>query len=252
MKTLLFTILSIQIAFCSLAQELNLDNFTVETIPLTSFEPTDTETFRIVRGGKFAMNGWQVTDSMDYVLIELKDGFAYNEPGAIELQMTNLNPLTQTTGRKQHFFSMYANPEGSHFSDVYTEEMKDDNKQRMPLPFVSLRFGKDKYTDDNGQGIKVLWRPNVKRHEKAPFGARSDWSEDKTYTWRMAWDQDSLSVYLNDERIFGPAEFNNRDKNAPLKYIFLSRDGNPKSHVWYGFPGPVYQELKVYKKEETL
>jgi hypothetical protein len=219
-----------------------------ETIQLTSFEPSDAEAFRMVRGGKFAMGGWQAVDSMDYILIELKDGIAYNESGAIELDMTNLDPTTQTMGRKHHFFSLYANPEGSHFSDVYTRDMKEDEKQRMPLPFVSLRFGEKRYTDDNGQGIKVLWRPNEKRFEHAPFGARSDWSKDKTYTWRMAIDRNHLTVYLNGDKIFGPEDLGDRDKNAPLKYIYLSKDGNPKPTVWFGFPGPVYKELRVYDK----
>jgi hypothetical protein len=33
----------------------------------------------------------------------------------------------------------------------------------------------------------------------------------------------------------------------PLKHVFLSKDGIKKEAVWYGFAGPVYRKLRVFR-----
>ena len=150
----------------------------------------------IAKGGKFTDQGWQSLDSLSQMTIVLNDGFSADEAGAIELEMTNFNPLTQRTGKKQHFFSLYANPEGGNWADEYRDG--EYQKKELASPFFNFRLGT--YDNENGRGIKMLWKANDERHEKAPFGARKDWSEKETYVWRAAWDADSLSCYLNGRK----------------------------------------------------
>jgi hypothetical protein len=220
--------------------------YSVSEIDLTNDNPSGIEELRMVRGGVFVPKGWQSVDSLNYIMIALKDGFKYNEPGAIELEMTNLNPMIQATGKKQHFFNLYASPTGHHFAKEYRDGKFID--LNPCYPFISLRFGEKLYTNENGQGIKVLWRANEKRIEQAPFGARSDWDISKTYVWRMEWDEDSLSVFLNGLLIFGPKDFGNRDKNATMRYIWIGKDAHLQEGVWFGFPGPVYQKIRVFRR----
>lgn len=231
------------ISILTIAQKVE---FTVHEINLLDETPSEHEEVRIVNGGKFTKEGWQSIDSLNFIMFTLKRGFGYNEQGAIELEMTNLNPETQTTGSKQHFLNLYANPFGNHFG----EEWRDGkfHSKKPELPFLSLRFAKNKYTDEHGQGIKVLWKANKNRFEKEPFGTRKDWDKDKTYIWRAEWDADSLFVSLNGERIFGPADFANRDKNAMLRYVWLAKDNH--FDPWFAFPGPVYKKIRIFYPEK--
>ena len=223
-------------------------NFEVkEEILLVDETPSPYAEAIIAKGGKFTDQGWQSLDSLSQMVIVLNDGFSADEAGAIELEMTNFNPLTQRTGKKQHFFSLYANPEGGNWADEYRESRYQ--KKDLALPYFNFRVGT--YDNENGRGIKMLWKADDKREEKAPFGARKDWSEDETYTWRAAWDADSLSCYLNGEKIFGPVAFGPRTPHANLRYIFLSKDGMRKDNVWYGMPGPIYQKITVYRNEKN-
>jgi hypothetical protein len=149
--------------------------------------------------------------------------------------MTNLDFDAQVNGRKQHFFSLYADPTGDQFN--------------LRNAFFTLRGGN--YRDDAGhRGIKVLWRGGHFRGEHAPYAARPLWDPNETYTWRAEWDEGELVVFLNGERVFGPANFQDRDPARPLRHIFLSRDGCLNEDVWFGFPGPVYREIRVFRPVE--
>ncbi len=202
-------------------------------IPLLSGEKTAIERLRLVRGGEYTVNGWQVKDKLDRLIIELIAGFAWNEAGAIELDMTNLDFDAQVNGKKQHYFNFYADPTGDPFN--------------LHNAFFTLRAGN--YKNDKGErGIKVLWRGGKARGEKAPFAARAEWDPQKVYTWRAEWDQDKFLVLLDGEKIFGPADFSQRDRARPLRYLFLSRDGALQEDVWFGFPGPVYKEIRIYRE----
>lgn len=223
------------------------NKYKVSEISLDSEQPGDIEELRFVRGGKFVNGGWQSVDSLNYIMISLKDGFEYDEPGAIELEMTNLKPEVQCTGGKHHFLNLYANPEGSHFFREYNNG-EFTNYIKPSLPFFTLRFGKEKYVDKNGQGIKVLWFSGKERKERAPFGTRCNWDISKTYVWKVEWDADSISVFMNGDRIFGPEEFSNRDKDAPMRYIWIAKDGYFREMGWFGFAGPVYKKLRVYRE----
>ena len=190
-----------------------------------------------VRGGRFTDEGWQAEHPWARFVLELADGFAHDEAGAVELDVTNFDYDQQADGRKQHFFSLYADPSGDQF--------------RLRNAFFTLRGG-GHYRDDDGRpGIKVLWRGEFIRGEKAPFAARADWDPDRTYTWRAEWTSEELVVFLDGERVFGPAEFADRDREMAMKHVFLSTDGIPKSHVWYGMAGPVYQALRLYREPEA-
>ena len=85
------------------------------------------------------------------------------------------------------------------------------------------------------------------RGEETLFGARL-WDPAATYVWRCEWNRQALCVYVNGERIFGPAEFNDRFP-APLKYLFLSTDGidGEQYKYWFGMVGPVYRAVRVYR-----
>ncbi|MGH9847206.1 MAG: hypothetical protein ACREEM_51575, partial [Blastocatellia bacterium] len=203
-------------------------------IKLDSDKAAKADVKRAVTGGEFRSDGWQAKDRLDRFRLELKDGFAADEAGAIELEMSNLDFVSQVDGRKQHFFSLYTDASGNHFA--------------RSNQFFTLRGGN--YNDAEGnRGIKILWRGGAERDrgEKAPFAARTVWDKQAVYVWRAEWTRDELVVLLNGERIFGPAEFKQREPR-PLKYIFLSRDGCPKEAVWYGFAGPVYRKLRVYRE----
>lgn len=203
-----------------------------EEINLTSATADKFEAQRVVKGGEVVTGGWKATDKLDLVKIELKRGFTSEESGAIELDMTNLDFPAQVTGRKHHFFNLYSHPSGDHFV--------------QPNNFFTLRGGSYKDKEGN-RGIKVLWRGGGERGELAPFATRKVWDAKATYTWRAEWTKNELVVFLNGERIFGPAEFKDRDKQMPLKYIFLSMDGITKP-VWFGFAGPVYKQIRVYRE----
>lgn len=201
-------------------------------IDLRAGQANPAEKARTVEGGEFVENGWQAKGKLDRLSLELTEGFPAHEPGAIELDMTNLDFVNQIDGKKQHFFGLYSNPSGSHFI--------------LPANFFTLRGGL--YNDKEGnRGIKVLWRGNAVRGEHAPFAARKVWNLKETYTWRAEWTKEELVMFLNGERIFGPAEFKDRNEAMPLKYVFLSRDGCPDTKIWFGFPGPIYQKLRVYR-----
>ena len=230
------------------ALEATAQNATMaEEILLTDDTPGPYAEAIIAKGGTFTDQGWQSLDSLSQLVIVLNDGFSADEAGAIELEMTNFNPLTQRTGKKQHFFSLYANSEGGNWTDEYRDG--EYQKKDLALPYFNFRVGT--YDNENGRGIKMLWKADDKREEKAPFGARKDWSEKETYTWRAAWDADSLRCYLNGEKIFGPVAFGPRTPHSNLRYIFLSKDGMQKDHVWYGMPGPVYKKIRVYRNKEA-
>lgn len=203
-------------------------------IRLTSAQRGGHETARTVKGGKFGPDGWQALDRLAMLTVELRDGLKFDEAGAIELEMTNLDFDAQVDGRKQHFFNLFTEPTGNHF--VRTP---DNN-------FFTLRGGN--YKDKEGRrGIKVLWKGGGERGEAAPFAARPKWDPQATYIWRAEWTNNELVVLLNNERIFGPAEFKDRSARMPLKYVYLSKDGCPNEKVWYGIVGPVYKRIKVYR-----
>ena len=201
-------------------------------IVLNAAGPSPLEADRKVLGGAFAPDGWRPAAKNDRLVLTLKEGFDWNKPGAIELDMTNLDFDAQVDGRKQHFFSLFANPVGSH--------------RESPNAFFNLRAGE--YKDKQGnRGIKVLWRGAEVRGEAAPFGARKTWDPKIKYTWRAEWTETELVVYLNGERIFGPAEFKDRHRTLPMRHLFLFRDGSPNEKVWFGFVGPVYQAARIYR-----
>ncbi len=247
MKTNLFVALFLVVIFFAMPEAKAQDFEVVEEIILTDDNPGEYAEAIIAKGGKFTKEGWQSTDSLSQVVIVLRDGFEPTESGAIEMEISNFNPLTQRTGKKQHFFSLYANPEGMNWIDEFRDG--EYQKKDLALPFFNFRVGT--YDNEEGRGIKMLWKADAERHEEAPFGARKDWSEDKTYTWKAVWDADSLSCYLDGEKIFGPVTFGPRTPHSNLRYIFLSKGGMRKDNVWFGMPGPVYKKIRVYRNEET-
>jgi hypothetical protein len=204
-----------------------------ETIALTGEEAGPNERLRIVEGGQFVDGGWQPTDKLDRMIIELVDGFSWHESGAIELDMTNLDFDAQVNGKKLHFFNLYADPTGDHFN--------------VRNAFFTLRGGN--YMNDAGhRGVKVLWRGDYVRDEHAPYAARPKWDPNATYTWRAEWNEEQLVIVLNGERVFGPAEFADRDESRPLAHVFLSRDGCLNEDAWLSFPGPIYQKVRTYRE----
>jgi hypothetical protein len=241
-------------------------NMKVAEIPLTSATVSPYEEVRTVTGGSFVEGGWKATDSLCRIVMVLERGFKYNESGAIEIEMTNLDPVEQQKGRKHHFFNLYANPEGSTWHRYFLEpDRKNKVGVNVPEPYFNLRFGN--YGEaQGGRSIKVLWQGGGKRHEvshhnQVPFGLIKNWDKNKVYTYRVEWDTKQLVVYLDDELIFASQRFNNmekfgpdsfadRDKNAPMKYVFISRDNHDNPAVWYGMPGPVYKKVRVYYGSE--
>jgi len=238
----------------------------VAEIPLNSDTVSDYEEVRIVTGGAFRETGWKATDSLCRIIMVLKRGFYHNESGAIEIEMTNLDPMEQQNGRKHHFFNLYASPEGSTWHRYFLEpNRKGKVGGNVEEPYFNLRFGNYGKAQD-GRSIKVLWKGGGKRHEMSHhnqehFGLIKSWNKEKTYRYRAEWDTKRLVVYLNDELIFASQRFNNtekvgrdsfanRDEHAPMKYIFISRDNHDNPGVWYGMPGPVYQKVKVYYQSE--
>ncbi len=55
-------------------------------------------------------------------------------------------------------------------------------------------------------------------------------------------------VYLDGERIFGPAGFNDRHRTMPLRHMFPFPDGVPQGNVWFGFVGPVHLAIRVHRQ----
>ncbi len=185
------------------------------------------------RSGKFVPDGWQSTDTLSQLKVSLTDGFKPGEAGAIELEVTNFDIISQANGRKNHFFNVYGIGSGNSFGATSGE------------PFINFRAGKQKYGNEQGQGIKLLWaaRGSDSREEKAPFAVRKSWDPRATYTWRAEWTDSELTCYLDGEKIFGPVEFGQR--TGELKHVFLATDGIGK--IWFAFPGPIYKKLKVYR-----
>jgi hypothetical protein len=203
------------------------------TIALTSDRAGSAERLRLVEGGRFVEVGWQPTAKLDRMVVVLAEGFAWDECGTMELDMTHLDFDTQVNGKKQHFFNLYADPTGDQFN--------------LRNAFFTLRGGN--YRNDRGErGIKVLWRGEYVRGEHAPYAARPKWDPQMTYTWRAEWNREKLVIRLNGQRVFGPAEFGHRDKTRPLRHVFLSRDGCLNEDLWFGFPGPVYREIRTYRE----
>ena len=202
------------------------------TIPLTSADPSPAERARAVRGGAFGPDGWRPTDRLDRLRVDLKEGFGPGESGAVELTMTGPD-LAATDGKKQHFFSLYADPTGDQFN--------------LRNAFATVRAGR--YADDAGRrGVKVLWRGGAARGEKAPYAARPAWDPAAEHVWRLEFTPDRLVLKLDGERVFGPAAFAGRDPARPLRHVFLHRDGALHEGLWYGFVGPTYRELRVYRE----
>ncbi len=245
-----------------LKREAFTKNMKVYELDLTSDSGSDSEELRTVTGGEFVSGGWKATDSLCRIVSVLKRGFRHDEPGAIEIQMTNLDVVAQQNGRKHHFFNLYANPEGSTWHRYFLESNRQEKRGgNVEEPYFNLRFGN--YGEaEGGRSMKILWIGGGKRHEKSHFnkvnfGLIKDWDIKKTYTYRVEWDTKKLVVYLNDDLIFasqrfnddetvGPDSFADRDENAPMKYIFISRDNHDNPAVWYGMAGPVYKKVKVY------
>ena len=209
------------------------DRQLAETIVLDGPQPSDAERLRIVEGGEFVDGGWKPRGKLDRMILELERGFAADVSGAIELDMTSLDFDAQVTGKKHHFFSLYSDPTGDQFN--------------LRNAFFTLRGGR--YRNDQGhRGIKVLWRGDYHRGEHAPYAARPKWDPSRKYTWRGEWNTKQLVIKLDGQRVFGPAEFGDRDQGRPLAHVFLSRDGSLAENVWFGFPGPVYQEIRTYRE----
>ena len=202
------------------------------TIPLTSPDPSPAERARAVRGGAFGPDGWRPTDRLDRLRVDLKEGFGPAESGAVELTMTGPD-LAATDGKKQHFFSLYADPTGDQFN--------------LRNAFATVRAGR--YANDAGErGVKVLWRGGAARGEKAPYAARPAWDPAAEHVWRLEFTPDRLVLTLDGERVFGPAAFAGRDPARPLRHVFLHRDGALHEGLWYGFVGPAYRELRVFRE----
>lgn len=204
------------------------------TLSLASANPSSAEVRRLAKGGKFVANGWQTMGKTDQLLIELKDGFGRGDCGALEIEMTNLNLPVQAVGPKHHLITVHGDPRGDAFIE-------------RNCPFFSIRSGAQYKAPDGRMGIKMLWRGGSGRGEEGVFGAR-DWDPRATYVWRCEWNQELLCIYLNGERIFGPAEFRERFA-MPMKYVFLSTDGidNVEYKYWYGMIGPIYKTIRVYR-----
>jgi len=247
-KLSVFTITGLMVVWSMMhlqAQDNDLE--LAASIDLTDHKMSVYESNRVVKGGEITSHGWKMTDSLDQYIIELRQGFLPYESGAIEVDVTNFDPMNQTTGDKQHFINFYGHPYGSQFG---TPEMRS-------TPFFTVRAGQ-KYGDETKKSFKILWRASAdNRHEDRGFGERGDWDLKKTYTWRAEWDIDHLRIYLDGEKIFDTAERKEEEcfckRTAALKYVYLGSDNSWDFHehilkdTWFGFPGPIYKAVRVYR-----
>lgn len=67
-------------------------------IVLNAAGPSPLEEDRKVLGGTFAPEGWRPADKLDRLVLTLKEGFDWDQSGALELDMTNLDFDAQVDG----------------------------------------------------------------------------------------------------------------------------------------------------------
>ena len=198
--------------------------------PLTSGQAVSGEAAKDVNGGTFTSQGWQSTSTSSQIRITLSTGFAPGESGALELDITNFDPVNQYSGDKHQFFNLYTRSDGSKADWENTAK-----------GWWNVRGGKNYMTGD-GAGFKFLLAPAGldSRHEVRLIQDKNDWDTGRTYTLRAEWTSSEISLYLDGQKLTGPHDFGGRGED--LAYVFIGKD-----NVYGGFSGPVYTALRVYR-----
>jgi len=196
---------------------------------LSSGDTVPGEEGKYITEGAFVNEGWQSTSGSSQMVIALSNVFEPNESGAIEIDVTNFNPIDQYSSSKQQFINLYSFPDGNQ-----------NNWHDTDKCWWNLRGGTN-YMESGGAGFKFLWAPASvdSRHEVRLIHSRTNWSTSETYTFRIEWSSTELTLHLDGQRLHGPVSFGGR--SGSLKYIFLGKDNN-----YPGFSGPIYKAVRVY------
>jgi len=197
--------------------------------PLTSNAVVAGEASKRVKEGKFVERGWESTSSASQIVIELAEPFAPGEGGAVEIDITNFDPVKQYAGSKHQFFNVYSRPDGSK------ERWDEDGKC-----WVNVRGGRN-YMKSGGAGFKLLCAPRglKSRHERRLIESTKTWDPARTYVLRLQWDDRTVGVWLDGRRL---CSFAFADRTELLSHVFIGTD-----NVYSGFAGPVYTRLRVYR-----
>jgi hypothetical protein len=202
----------------------------VFTDPLISADLAQGQTQKTNKGGTFVSQGWKASASSSQLFIVLEKAIGPTEVGALEVQLTNFNPIQQYRSEKHQFISLYSRPDGSKLN-------WDDNKKC----WWNIRGGTG-YMTSGGAGFKFLHHRagRATRVEVRLIQSKKDWDLTKTYTFRVEWTASGITFSLDGTRLHS-GNFGGRIE--ALKYIFLGKD-----NVYTGFTGPVYKNLKIYSE----
>jgi len=174
---------------------------------------------KVVTGGAFSADGWQMTAESNQLRLTLTSPI--HGDGAFEIDVTNFDPTTQYSRDKHQIINMYTTTDGSQ-AVFDTDEA-----------WWNIRTGTNYYT-----GFKFLASPRGgDEREEVRLIESATWDPTDLHTFRVEWDSVDVDVYLDGVHLH-TLPFDGRVE--PLQVIFVGKD-----NVYLGQVGPIYSNLRV-------
>ena len=174
---------------------------------------------KVVTGGAFSADGWQTTAESNQLRLTLSSPI--HGDGALEIDVTSFDPVTQYSRDKHQIINMYTSTDGSQ-AVFGTDEA-----------WWNIRTGTNYST-----GFKFLASPRGgDEREEVRLIESATWDPSDLHTFRVEWDAVDIDVYLDGVHLH-TLDFDGRVE--PLQVIFVGKD-----NVYLGQVGPIYSNLRV-------
>ncbi|HPR87305.1 MAG TPA: FlgD immunoglobulin-like domain containing protein [bacterium] len=183
------------------------------------------------RNGEFiADSGWKATAANSQLMITLPAPLPAS--GSLLVDLRNFDPVSQNIDVKQQIINLYSQENGS--KDIFESSGS----------WINIRTGTGYSTGAGVAGFKMLAAPRgIDTRDEVRIMEDATWDLNKTYEFRITWDQATASVYLDGTLCFtlpfaGQVEM--------FRYIFLGTD-----NVYVAQPGVIYSNLRILGPGDT-
>ncbi|HOT96483.1 MAG TPA: FlgD immunoglobulin-like domain containing protein [bacterium] len=183
------------------------------------------------RNGEFITgSGWKATAANSQLRITLPAPLPAS--GSLLVDVRNFDPVRQNIDVKQQIINLYSQENGS-------KAIFETNGS-----WINIRTGTGYSTGEGVAGFKMLAAPRgIDTRDEVRIMEDATWDLDKTYEFKITWDNSTASVYLNGRHCYTlPFE----GQVEMFRYIFLGTD-----NVYVAQPGVIYSNLRILGSSDT-
>ncbi len=191
--------------------------------PLTGAAKVKGEQGKWIQGGKFVPGGWQTTSGKSQIMIQA--AVALQNPGSLQVDVTNFHPTSQVSGPKHEVINLYSQKNGS--KAIFNTKGS----------WWNIRTGTGYLPDP--MDIKFLSSVNGTRTETRLKKAVT-WDKTKKYTFSVTWGVGGITISLDGQQI---VKHPWSSMVESFQYIFIGTN-----NVYTAQVGPIYSNLRYYKK----